>query len=322
VRRVVLLRAPIVLSFWLVVGCASVHDWSDENVTRFLVEDFETVVYTQGSLFSARGEASRLSSDERDTLLRPFGLLLAVFNQPELSRLSSLLTNEGMQAVFLGAKSFRRSDGLFPESISERSYVIKLADKNFDLAAVLRAKTSDELQGRPVWKTRRTWGEPNRVTAEVNEAQLFILQPFPGYLVVSTSSDLAQRTLSAIEKERDSAIGLPGWRDLADSPYWAYRNFKMHTSLENDISGAALVSSQASSITLETKPGFAEPTLRYFSAVPKDPTPDRLNESEAHFGFKQAGSGQWVAALTLSDKDSGFMQRYLLLALFGFGLSA
>lgn len=295
-------------------GCHTDASRADEREMSILSESFETVFRADASLFTGSGALRSIPARTVAFLKLPFAdLMMALEFYPD-SQLANLLTEGRISSVIGGAKQFRSPVGL-GLARATTAYILVFSRFNaIDIRKRVRGSPFTAVASGPVWR----WEFP------ASEAQLpvtfYMCQVNSKHVIVSSSLEdlrLISERLTAGKwpaVETDSLL-LP--ESLRSSPVWGYRRFRdSERGMWDELAGMPIA---AKTLALSVDVRSHSAIFRYLA---RDPGQDRAAELGHPMGaFHLVHTGVWQMTIPLTGEEPSLEQMFIVMGLFGFGIS-
>lgn len=305
----------VIITIGLVLGSAgpTSSQISSEHPVRVLLNDFESVVFADASLFrSDVTRFGRIPKEILSSLRSPFGILFMAFEDPALSALrGALLHGTDIRTVVVGARNFRAPQGVGPV-LADVCYLLQL-NKNPLRNELSLLELADQVDGIAI---RRIRLEVKRNAPSV----LFVVQPTKEHLLLATDLEIAKSVVTKLLGKASNIYPPSGLSIARSSPYWCYRSYQVRTNSDAVAGGMVIgnfrVGPNASALVFHINVGTTTGTLQYLTADEKDRAALKLNG--LGFSFGEIRPKLWESSILLSD-DRVLEQLFGIFMMFGFG---
>jgi len=297
---------------------ASEPSFADRNnalhAAPVLIEQFETVFYSDIHLLSGSSVRVPLAKEDRDSLSQPFFYLT-----DGLDSLGKNVSGEVFHlsdSVLVGAKDFRPPAGLGPVR-SQRCYVVVLKNDNtLEFRKYFKESPSASAMGSPVWSWSAKTGEFGELDSRLSS--FYATQLGHSYLLVSNSVEalqaVAERLLSP---NNDSKItnDVCDWASMNGYPFWGYRLYR-HSDKTSD--GVSYAPPDARSLCFFVDIRKKTAVLRLVGS------PTAKDALAIHAGkipeFRPYQAGAWETRIPLHGNDLTWERLFDIRVFFGFAV--
>ena len=281
--------------------------------TMGLLDQYETVILSDGGVLSKAGQFSMIPASVVAKLQQPYSELLSILGQGPIN----LRDLGSVDFVAVGAKNFKSST--------------ELGSVKSDLCFVIRSSLLPSfdfrdrgLEAFDITTDVRIW-KMNRGTD--GGAVYYASRPSREYLLIGNDRVglvALTKLLKTPRVERseafDSLTKLSFWNEMVKSRYWGYRHYRLDSNIESrQASGALSLGAAVRALSFFINSSSDSAQVDFVFDRNASNIASVLN-SIGPYTFMELGGGLWRTNVPLKSVDENDEMMFSLISMFGFGI--